>query len=102
MHNNISGKDLSQYLSNSDCRFSTSLLYYGLSLNVGTFGLNVYLTQLMFGLVEFPANLGVFFLIQHFGRRICLASFLFFGGAACLLILAVPKGTLELWTCFLS
>lgn len=80
------------YLSNSDTRFATCLLYYGLSLKVGSFGLNIYLTQFIFGIVEIPANLGSWTLIQHFGRRICQGCFLFFGGAACLLVLAVPNG----------
>ncbi|XP_051796717.1 solute carrier family 22 member 13-like [Acanthochromis polyacanthus] len=71
--------------------FAASLLYYGLSLNVGSFGLNIYLTQFIFALVEIPANIGSLFLIQYFGRRICEASFLFFGGTACLAVLAVPK-----------
>ncbi|XP_033495059.2 solute carrier family 22 member 13-like [Epinephelus lanceolatus] len=71
--------------------FSTSLLYYGLSLNVGSFGLNIYLTQFIFGAVEIPAHLSVLFFIQHFGRRISQSCFLLFGGAACLAVLAIPK-----------
>ncbi|XP_008304254.1 solute carrier family 22 member 13-like [Stegastes partitus] len=71
--------------------FAASLLFYGLSLNVGGFGLNIYLTQFIFALVEFPANICGLTLIQHFGRRICEACFLFFGGAACLVVLAVPR-----------
>lgn len=94
-NSSFNGTHMFQYLSNSDSRFSSCLLYYGLSLKVGTFGLNVYLTQFMFGLVEIPANLSGFFLIQRFGRRVCQASFLFFGGVTCLLILVVPKGTFK-------
>uniref|UniRef100_UPI0037E7757D solute carrier family 22 member 13-like n=1 Tax=Semicossyphus pulcher TaxID=241346 RepID=UPI0037E7757D len=71
--------------------FAISLLYYGLSLNVSGFGVDIFLTQFIFGLVEIPANLGSLVLIQHCGRRICQAGFLGFGGAACLLVLAVPK-----------
>ncbi|GAA6220156.1 solute carrier family 22 member 13 isoform X3 [Lates japonicus] len=71
--------------------FGTSLMYYGLSLNVGNFGLDIYLTQFIFGIVEIPAYLGSLPLIQHFGRRICQAGALFFGGAACLGILAIPE-----------
>ncbi|XP_042366767.1 solute carrier family 22 member 13-like [Plectropomus leopardus] len=71
--------------------FSTSLLYFGMSLNVGSFGLNIYLTQFIFGLVEIPAQLSSLALIQHFGRRICQAGFLLFGGVAFLMILAIPK-----------
>ncbi|XP_074549422.1 solute carrier family 22 member 13-like [Halichoeres trimaculatus] len=70
--------------------FAASLLYYGLSLNVGSFGLNIYLTQFIFGLVEIPANLGSLVLIQRFGRRICQSCFSIFGGVACLVILTIP------------
>uniref|UniRef100_A0A3P8TI86 Solute carrier family 22 member 13b n=1 Tax=Amphiprion percula TaxID=161767 RepID=A0A3P8TI86_AMPPE len=71
--------------------FAVSLLYYGLALNVGSFGMNIYLTQFIFALVEIPANVCGLFLIQHFGRRLCEACFLIFGGTACLVVLAVPK-----------
>ena len=67
-------------------------MYYGLTLNVGNFGLDIYLTQFIFGLVEIPANLGSLPLIQHFGRRICQAGGLIFAGCACLGILVIPKG----------
>ncbi|XP_034001883.1 solute carrier family 22 member 13-like [Trematomus bernacchii] len=71
--------------------FATSLVYYGLSLNVGNFGLNIYLTQFIFGLVEFPARWGSLGLIQRFGRKRCEAIVLLFAGAACLGILTIPK-----------
>ncbi|XP_041669697.1 solute carrier family 22 member 13-like [Cheilinus undulatus] len=71
--------------------FATSLMYYGLSLNVGNFGLDIYLTQFIFGLVELPARLGCLPLLQRFGRKICQAVMLFLGGAACLVILAIPE-----------
>lgn len=73
-------------------RFSTSLLYYGLSLNVGTFGLSIHLTQLLFGSVEVPANLGAYALIQRLGRKKCQSSFILVGGVSCLATLAVPPG----------
>ncbi|XP_058482958.1 solute carrier family 22 member 13-like [Solea solea] len=71
--------------------FAINLLYYGLSLNVDNFGLDIFLTQFIFGLVEIPAFLGSLPLIQRFGRRICQAGALFFGGSACLGILVIPK-----------
>ncbi|KAK2859521.1 hypothetical protein Q5P01_004141 [Channa striata] len=71
--------------------FATSLMYYGLSLNVGSFGLDIYLTQFIFAVVEIPARLSCLPLIQNFGRRISQTGMLLFGGCACLGILAVPK-----------
>ncbi|XP_068604106.1 solute carrier family 22 member 13-like [Brachionichthys hirsutus] len=71
--------------------FASSFLYYGLSLNVGSFGVNIYLTQFIFGVAEFPANFISLILIQYLGRRISQAGFLMFGGVACLIILAIPK-----------
>ncbi|KAM9332634.1 solute carrier family 22 member 13b [Pholidichthys leucotaenia] len=71
--------------------FGTSLMYYGLSLNVGSFGLNIYLTQFIFGVVEFPARLGSLPLLQLIGRRICQAGVLLFGGLACIGTLAIPR-----------
>lgn len=70
----------------------TSLVYYGVSLNVGNFGLDIYLTQLIFGIAEFPARLSCFPLIQRFGRRICQSAVLLLGGTACLVIPAIPVG----------
>ncbi|XP_041924050.1 solute carrier family 22 member 13b [Alosa sapidissima] len=71
--------------------FVTSLVYYGVSLNVGNFGMDIYLTQLIFGIAELPARLGCFPLIERFGRRICQSIALFIGGTACLIIPAIPE-----------
>lgn len=87
------------FCSSPDCllspthRFSTCLLYYGLSLNVGSFGVNIYLTQFIFGLVEIPAVLTGFVLNERLGRRLSQMGFMVFGGAACLSVLAIPAGT---------
>ncbi|KAG5851021.1 hypothetical protein ANANG_G00088590 [Anguilla anguilla] len=71
--------------------FVICLVYYGLSLNVGNFGLDIYLTQLVFGFVELFARLGSIPLIERFGRRKCQSIFLLFGGVACLSISAIPE-----------
>ncbi|XP_068160672.1 solute carrier family 22 member 13-like [Antennarius striatus] len=70
--------------------FASSLVYYGLSINVGNFGLNIYLTQFTFGVIEMPANFSSLVLIQYLGRRISQAGFEVFAGIACLVILAIP------------
>ncbi|XP_048826930.1 solute carrier family 22 member 13b [Brienomyrus brachyistius] len=72
--------------------FVTSLVYYGLSLNVGSFGLDIYLTQFIFGFAELPARLGSIPVLDRFGRKKCQSLVLIFGGVVCLLILAVPEG----------
>ncbi|XP_061094976.1 solute carrier family 22 member 13-like [Conger conger] len=71
--------------------FVTNLVYYGLSFNVGHFGHDIYLTQLIFAVVELLACLGSLPLIEHFGRRICQSFFLLFGGVICLSITAIPE-----------
>ncbi|KAH0627628.1 hypothetical protein JD844_003626 [Phrynosoma platyrhinos] len=71
--------------------FVNSLTYYGLSLNVGSFGLDIYLTQLIFGAVEIPARGSSLFVMQWLGRKKCQAFYLLLGGIVCLLITAIPK-----------
>ncbi|XP_075068277.1 solute carrier family 22 member 13-like [Mixophyes fleayi] len=71
--------------------FVNSLVYYGLSLNVGSFGLDIYLTQLIFGAVEIPARLGSMFIVQICGRKLSQSMCLLLGGTVCLIITAIPK-----------
>ncbi|XP_068094729.1 solute carrier family 22 member 13-like [Hyperolius riggenbachi] len=71
--------------------FVNSLVYYGLSLNVGSFGLDIYLTQLIFGAVEIPARLGSMFVVQLLGRKPSQSLCLLLGGTVCLIIPAIPK-----------
>ncbi|XP_044150187.1 solute carrier family 22 member 13-like isoform X1 [Bufo gargarizans] len=71
--------------------FVNSLVYYGLSLNVGSFGLDIYLTQLIFGAVEIPARLGSMFIVQIIGRKLSQSLCLLLGGTVCLVIIAIPK-----------
>lgn len=70
--------------------FVNVLVYYGLSLGVSRLGTNLYLTQFIFGLVEFPARTLVLFLLP-ISRRFCQSGFLALGGLACLFMLAVPQ-----------
>lgn len=75
------------------CRFVDSLGYYGLSLQVGDFGLDIYLTQLIFGAVEVPARYSSIFMMQRFGRRWSQLGTLVMGGLMCITIIFVPAGT---------
>uniref|UniRef100_A0A8C3B5K2 S22AD protein n=1 Tax=Cairina moschata TaxID=8855 RepID=A0A8C3B5K2_CAIMO len=71
--------------------FVNSIVYYGLSLNVTNFGLDIYLTQLAFGAVEIPARVGCIFLLQWFGRRKSQAGTLLLSGLVCLIITGIPE-----------
>ncbi|XP_075067343.1 solute carrier family 22 member 13-like [Mixophyes fleayi] len=71
--------------------FANSLVYYGLSLSVGSFGLDIYITQLVFGAVEIPARLGSIFMVQYLGRKWSQALCLLLAGTACLIITTIPR-----------
>uniref|UniRef100_A0A8D2N5T9 Solute carrier family 22 member 13 n=1 Tax=Zonotrichia albicollis TaxID=44394 RepID=A0A8D2N5T9_ZONAL len=72
--------------------FVNSFVYYGLSLNVTNFGLDIYLTQLAFGAVEIPARFACIFTLQRFGRRKTQAVLLVLSGLVCLIITGIPEG----------
>nr|XP_031542685.1 solute carrier family 22 member 13 isoform X2 [Vicugna pacos] len=70
--------------------FVDSLVYYGLGLKVGDFGLNIYLTQLIFGAVEVPARCSSIFMMEWFGRKWSQMGTLILGGLMCITIIFVP------------
>nr|XP_045013477.1 solute carrier family 22 member 7 isoform X2 [Jaculus jaculus] len=72
--------------------FGVNFSYYGLTLDLSGLGLNVYQTQLLFGAVELPSKLAVFWSVRYAGRRLTEAGTLL--GAALtfgLRMLAVPE-----------
>ncbi|KAM7394994.1 hypothetical protein PAMA_006644 [Pampus argenteus] len=71
--------------------FVNVLVYYGLSLNISDFGMNIYLTQMIFGLVEMPARTVTLFTLNR-SRKFSQLAFLALGGSACLLTIFVPSG----------
>ncbi|XP_028295751.1 organic cation transporter protein [Gouania willdenowi] len=70
--------------------FVNILVYYGLSLNISDFGMNIYLTQMIFGLVEMPARTITLFTLNR-SRKFSQLAFLLVGGTACLLTIFVPS-----------
>ncbi|XP_054452618.1 solute carrier family 22 member 13-like [Anoplopoma fimbria] len=72
--------------------FSLNLALNALYLNMGSFGLNIFLTQFLFGAIEIPANFLCMWLLEVFGRRISLISTLLSGGLFSIFILAFPQG----------
>ncbi|XP_005348270.2 solute carrier family 22 member 13-like [Microtus ochrogaster] len=72
--------------------FVDSLVYYGLGLQVGDFGLNIYLTQLIFGLVEVPARFSSIPIMEKLGRKWSLSGSLTLAGTMCIIIIFIPAG----------
>ncbi|XP_014729144.1 PREDICTED: solute carrier family 22 member 13-like [Sturnus vulgaris] len=70
--------------------FADSIVYYGLSLSVTDFGLDIYLTQLAFGAVELPARLSCIFLLEWFGRKKVQGILLILSGLLCLILTGIP------------
>ncbi|KAA8583240.1 hypothetical protein FQN60_015786 [Etheostoma spectabile] len=70
--------------------FANVLVYYGLSLNISDFGMNIYLTQMIFGLVEMPARTIILFTLNR-SRKFTQITFLAVGGTACLLTIFIPS-----------
>lgn len=61
-----------------------AFVYYGLSLNTNDLGGNPFINFLIAGAVEFPAYYLTMKVIEKYGRRLSLVSFMIIGGCACL------------------
>ncbi len=73
--------------------FANSLVYYGLSFNIGTLPGNPFFILFLNGaLAEFPGYLIVIGLADRTGRRSLLSLLLFLGGFACVVIAFIPRG----------
>ncbi|XP_052045221.1 solute carrier family 22 member 13 [Apodemus sylvaticus] len=70
--------------------FMDSLVYYGLSFQVGDFGLDIYLTQLIFGAVEVPARFLSIPMMEKLGRKWSQLCALTLAGTMCITIIFIP------------
>ncbi|XP_058016062.1 solute carrier family 22 member 6-A-like [Ahaetulla prasina] len=70
--------------------FSVSFSYYGLVMDLQNFGVSIYLIQVIFGAVDFPAKLVVTITMSYIGRRVSLTAFLLTAGTIIITNLFVP------------
>lgn len=64
--------------------FANSIVYYGLSLNMGNLVGNPFVMLFLSGLVELPAYILVVFTMDRAGRRCLVSTLLLIGGACCI------------------
>ncbi|KAL2083667.1 hypothetical protein ACEWY4_021440 [Coilia grayii] len=60
--------------------FGVASTAYGIGFNIAGFGVNMYLTQFIYGVVELPAKLSVYYLLEKVGRRKTEVGSLLFTG----------------------
>nr|XP_060614169.1 solute carrier family 22 member 6-A-like [Anolis sagrei ordinatus] len=70
--------------------FSVSFSYYGLAMDLQNFGVSIYLIQVIFGAVDFPAKVVVTITMSYIGRRFSLSSFLILAGLIIIINIFVP------------
>lgn len=64
--------------------FCTTVVYYGLNLNIVNMGFNIYMGVFINGAIEIPAYFITALLLERVGRRRLLSSALVLTGVACL------------------
>ncbi|KAM6939751.1 solute carrier family 22 member 7a [Xenentodon cancila] len=79
--------------------FAVAFLYYGISFKISGFGVNIYLTQFIYGAIEVPAKILTFFVLDWIGRRNGQAWFLITTGALIGINTAIPLEYAVLRTC---
>ena len=76
----------------SSSRFSINLAYLCVVFNISNLGLNIFLTQFMFGLTEMPAHILCIWLLEIRGRKVSLMATTLLGGFFSFLVIMVPRG----------
>ncbi|KAL1257775.1 hypothetical protein QQF64_011019 [Cirrhinus molitorella] len=71
--------------------FAVATVAYGISFNISGFGLNMYLTQFVYGAIEIPAKLSIYYLLDKFGRHITQSVSLLFVGISLMINIFIPK-----------
>ncbi|XP_048216674.1 solute carrier family 22 member 9-like [Perognathus longimembris pacificus] len=72
-------------------RFASLLSGYGILLNLQHLRSNIFLLQILLGVLSVPTNYVTFIVLNHLGRRISQFLFMFFLGIFILTIMFVPQ-----------
>ncbi|XP_040005637.1 solute carrier family 22 member 6 isoform X1 [Xiphias gladius] len=80
-------------------RLSTSFAYYGLSMDLQKFGVDIYLIQVIFGAVDIPAKVVITVSMSFIGRRPSQCGALIVAGITILINLLVPYDKQTIRTC---
>ncbi|XP_054158745.1 organic cation transporter protein-like, partial [Oppia nitens] len=67
--------------------FVNAFVYFGISLNIGDFGFNLFINFLIAGLLEIPSSLLPIIAINYMGRRPLTAGLMYSSGLSCLAII---------------
>uniref|UniRef100_A0A8C9LBQ0 Solute carrier family 22 member 7 n=1 Tax=Pavo cristatus TaxID=9049 RepID=A0A8C9LBQ0_PAVCR len=71
--------------------FGVAFSYYGMSMSLTGFGLNMYLSQFVFGIIEIPAKMLMYVLVNRIGRRHSQAWTLILTGVCIGANIIIPK-----------
>ncbi|XP_052386463.1 solute carrier family 22 member 7-like [Carassius gibelio] len=74
--------------------FGVAFTYYGISLNISGFGLNLYLTQFIYGAIELPSKLVAYLSLDRLGRRYSQVGTLITTGVCIGITVLIPR---DLW-----
>ena len=77
-------------------RVANTLVYYGLTLGVGSLGVNIYIASALSFVVEIPGSILIVPPIEYWGRRLPYIALMLISGIACLITAFIRK---SLWTC---
>ncbi|XP_025207541.1 solute carrier family 22 member 21-like [Melanaphis sacchari] len=83
----FSSKDILMRIMNcSFCWFTITLVYYGLSLTSVELSGNKYMNFMLVNIVEIPASLTLWYVMENFSRRKTQAFSFFFSGIGCIMV----------------
>ncbi|XP_043308503.1 solute carrier family 22 member 9-like isoform X1 [Cervus canadensis] len=72
-------------------RFANVLTHFGLTLHLQHLGSNIFMFQILFGIVTIPANYAALLALNHLGRRITQMLFIFLLAVSTLTITCVSE-----------